>query len=77
MTTREDGLRGVDELTTARLLVREFVVFSARNPHLHRIITQECKVAGPQLDWLVAATAPWTAWPVRAANNSTSYRGGP
>lgn len=53
MTAREDGLRGVDELTAARLLVREFVVFSARNPQLHRIITQECKVAGPRLDWLV------------------------
>jgi TetR/AcrR family transcriptional regulator len=53
MTAREVGLRGVDELTTARLLVREFVVFSARNPQLHRIITQECKVAGPRLDWLV------------------------
>lgn len=53
MTARAEGLRGVDELTTARLLVREFVVFSARNPQLHRIITQECKVDGPRLEWLV------------------------
>jgi AcrR family transcriptional regulator len=53
MTTRAQGLRGVDELTTAKLLVREFVVFSALHPQLHRIITQECKSDGPRMDWLV------------------------
>jgi len=50
---RQDGLRGVDELTTARLLVREFVIFSAHHPQVHRIITQECKTDGPRMDWLV------------------------
>jgi TetR/AcrR family transcriptional regulator len=50
---RLQGLRGVDEATAARLLVREFVWFSARNPQLHRIITQECKIDGPRMDWLV------------------------
>jgi AcrR family transcriptional regulator len=53
MAARTEGLRGVDDLTTARLLVREFVAFSARRPQLHRIITQECKVDGPRMDWLV------------------------
>jgi TetR/AcrR family transcriptional regulator len=53
LTDRARGLRGVDEPTTARLLVREFIGFSARNPQLHRIITQECKVDGPRMDWLV------------------------
>jgi AcrR family transcriptional regulator len=53
LATRADGLRGVDELTTARLLVREFVLFSARRPQLHRIITQECKADGPRMDWIV------------------------
>ena len=53
MTHRVDGLRGVDELTAARLVVREFIAFSARNPQLHRLITQECKVDGPRMDWLV------------------------
>lgn len=53
MTSRADGLRGVDELTVAKLLVREFVHFSARHPQLHRIITQECKSDGPRMDWLV------------------------
>jgi TetR/AcrR family transcriptional regulator len=53
MTGRMEGLRGVDDVTVTRLLVREFISFSARNPQLHRIITQECKVDGPRMDWLV------------------------
>ncbi|MFI5040877.1 MAG: TetR/AcrR family transcriptional regulator [Acidimicrobiales bacterium] len=53
LAAREEGLRGVDELTTTRLLVREFIQFSARHPQVHRIITQECKVDGPRMDWLV------------------------
>jgi AcrR family transcriptional regulator len=53
MSARLDGLRGVDELTTARLMIREFVLFSATHPQLHRIITQECKTDGPRMDWLV------------------------
>jgi AcrR family transcriptional regulator len=50
---RARGLRGVDEPTIARLLVRHFVEFSAANPQLHRIIMQESKQPGPRLDWLV------------------------
>lgn len=53
LTARAQGLRGVDELTTAKLLIREFVSFSAAHPQLHRIITQECKTDGPRMDWLV------------------------
>ena len=53
MGARAKGLRGVDALTVARLLVREFVAFSARHPQLHRIITQESKLDGPRMDWLV------------------------
>jgi TetR/AcrR family transcriptional regulator len=53
LTDREEGLRGVDELTAAKLLVREFIYFSASHPQLHRIITQECKTDGPRMDWLV------------------------
>ena len=33
--------------------MREFIFFSTRHPQLHRIITQECKVDGPRMDWLV------------------------
>jgi AcrR family transcriptional regulator len=50
---RAAGLRGVDEVTTQKLLVREFVHFSARYPQLHRIITAESKIDGPRMDWLV------------------------
>ena len=50
---RAEGLRGVDSLTVAKLLIRDFVYFSARYPQLHRIITQECKTDGPCMDWLV------------------------
>jgi AcrR family transcriptional regulator len=53
ISSRAAGLRGVDELTAAKLLVREFVEFSARHPQLHRIITAESKTDGPRLDWLV------------------------
>lgn len=60
MSDRAQGLRGVDELTMARLLVREFVTFSATHPQLHRIITQECKTDGPRMDWLVEEhVRPW------------------
>jgi AcrR family transcriptional regulator len=53
MAERASGLRGVDEVTTAKLLLREFVVFSARHPQLHRIITQESKADGARMDYLV------------------------
>ncbi len=50
---RAFGLRGVDELTVARLMVREFILFSAARPQLHRLITQECKTDGPRMEWMV------------------------
>lgn len=53
MEERARGLRGVDEITSAKLLVREFIVFSARNPALHRIIMQESKADSPRMDYLV------------------------
>jgi AcrR family transcriptional regulator len=53
MDQRAAGLRGVDEVTTAKLRVREFVTFSARTPQLHRIIMQESKADGPRMDYLV------------------------
>ena len=53
LSGRAQGLRGVDDLTVAKLLIREFVGFSAAHPQLHRIITQECKADGPRMDWLV------------------------
>lgn len=50
---RAEGLRGVDTLSVAKLLIREFIHFSATQPQLHRIITQECKNDGPRMDWMV------------------------
>jgi TetR/AcrR family transcriptional regulator len=52
-TVRAEGLRGVDDLTSAKLRVREFITFSARHPQLHRIITQECKADSARMDYLV------------------------
>ena len=48
-----EELRDADELTGAKLLVREFITFSARNPQLHRLITQECKADSARMDYLV------------------------
>jgi hypothetical protein len=53
MDERTAGLRGVDDITSAKLLVREFVTFSARNPQLHRIIMQESKADSARMDYLV------------------------
>ena len=53
LSARVEGLRGVDEVTTTRLIMREFVSFSARHPELHRIITGECKTDTPRMDWMV------------------------
>jgi AcrR family transcriptional regulator len=50
---RLSGLRGVDDVTIAKLMVRHFVEFSAANPQLHRIIMQESKRAGARLDWMI------------------------
>ena len=53
MQARIEGLRGVDDLTTAKLVIRDFITFSAAHPQLHRIITQESKGEGQRIDWLV------------------------
>ena len=53
LDSRARGLRGVDPLTVAKLVIREFIYFSATHPQLHRIITQECKNDGPRMDWMV------------------------
>jgi AcrR family transcriptional regulator len=53
MAAQLDALRDLDELAGAKLRVREFVTFSARNPQLHRIITQESKADSSRMDYLV------------------------
>ena len=51
---RVAGLRGVEDEMVAKLVVADFVRFSATHPQLHRIIMQECKFEGDRLAWLVA-----------------------
>jgi TetR/AcrR family transcriptional regulator len=52
LADRAEGLRGVDELTMFKLLIREFVYFSARTPQLQQIVTGESKTVGPRFQWL-------------------------
>jgi len=48
-----EALDGLDELTSAKARVREFVRFSARHPQLHRIITQESTSNSERMEYLV------------------------
>jgi AcrR family transcriptional regulator len=54
LAERVAGLRGVEDEAVAKLVVADFVRFSAAHPQLHRIIMQECKSEGDRLAWLVA-----------------------
>jgi AcrR family transcriptional regulator len=50
---RSRGLEGADLPTRLRLLLREFVLFAARHPELHRFMLQEGTERGTRLAWLV------------------------
>ncbi len=54
LTARLEGLQGVDVVTTARLLLAEFVRFAADHPELHRFMLQEGTGPSERLEWLVA-----------------------
>src|SRR4029077_10859408 len=47
------GLEGVDAATKLRLVVREFVKYSAEYPQLHRLMTMEGRKESERLIWLV------------------------
>ena len=47
------GLEGVDAATKLRLVVREFVEYSAENPQLHRLMTMEGRRESERLVWLI------------------------
>ena len=47
------GLEGVDAATKLRLVVREFVKYSAENPQLHRLMTMEGRKESERLIWLI------------------------
>jgi bifunctional ADP-heptose synthase (sugar kinase/adenylyltransferase) len=57
-TTRQaerlDGLRGVDDVVKLRLLLEEFVRYSAADPNLHKLMTHAASRASPELDRLVS-----------------------
>ena len=50
---RLDGLDGVDRATQLRLVLREFVRFSAERPELHRFMMQVAFTSSDRLAWLV------------------------
>ncbi len=54
LAARLAGLEGVDMITTARLLLTEFVRFAAAHPELHRFMLQEGTGPSERLEWLVA-----------------------
>lgn len=47
------GLEGVDTPTRLRLLLRDYVLFAAAHPELHRFMLREGAVPSPRLEWLV------------------------
>jgi TetR/AcrR family transcriptional regulator len=47
------GLEGVDAATKLRLVVRDFVKYSAENPQLHRLMTMEGRRESERLVWLI------------------------
>jgi TetR/AcrR family transcriptional regulator len=47
------GLEGVDAATKLRLVVREFVKYSAEYPQLHRLMTMEGRRESERLIWLI------------------------
>lgn len=52
-TQRLRGLEGVDLATQLRLVLREFVRYSAAHPELHRFMMHEGFAGSPRLAWLV------------------------
>jgi TetR/AcrR family transcriptional regulator len=53
LTARLHGLEGVEEATRARLLLREYIRFSADHPEVARFMMHEGARRGPRLAWLV------------------------
>ncbi len=50
---RQEGLEGVDEPILLRLMLREFILFSAEVPEFHRFMTQANQGDTKRLAWLV------------------------
>jgi TetR/AcrR family transcriptional regulator len=52
LESRTAGLEGVDSATRLRLLLREFILYSAENPEIARFMMQESGRPGPRFTWL-------------------------
>jgi len=52
LRVRMEGLEGVDEPTRIRLVLREFILFSAEHPEIARFMMHEGAQPGPRLSWL-------------------------
>ncbi len=50
---RLQGLRGVDELTTLRLILEEFIWFSAEHAEFHALMSDAAREPSDRLDWLL------------------------
>jgi TetR/AcrR family transcriptional regulator len=51
---RSDGLRGVDDVQKLRLLLEDFIRYSADNTDLHRLMTHTVSGSSPQLEEMVS-----------------------
>jgi TetR/AcrR family transcriptional regulator len=51
--TRLEGLRGVDAPTKLRLILEDFIRFSAENPSFHWLMSHEASKGGRRMNWLV------------------------
>ena len=52
LKSRLQALRGVDTVTTLRLIMEDFIRFSAANPKFHRLMDYEAANGGERMDWL-------------------------
>ena len=48
-----EAIQPLDKKTRAKLIIRQFVLFSGRNPELYRLILFESAFDNPRLQWLV------------------------
>lgn len=53
LTARRDSLEGVDKKTVYRLLLREFILFSADVPEFAQFMTQTNQAGGERHRWLI------------------------
>jgi TetR/AcrR family transcriptional regulator len=52
LKSRLQALRGVDTVTTLRLIMEDFIRFSAANPKFHRLMDHEAGNGGERMNWL-------------------------